>query len=385
MADNAVRKDPERDTQIPPPDPDPIEITMMVKENVPSTGYVGMPIEIGNLDYKVGENTHSRDMIGGPDAATFVFAEEKDLADDNYYDGMLTATDQESDTPDKRGQLAAAVVTHFDYEAAKNTYIIEVTDPDAEVAVGPVRVTIMVMDVNEAPTAPHEQRGGLSVTGRANVVFDEIKADNTTPDLMVGTYRGIGAQAGSVTWSLSGPDMGDFSIGGSTGEVTFRAAPNYEMPMDADTDNRYQITVVANDGTNGATLPVTVMVVNVDEDGTLTLSASATEALTMAPQVGDTITGAVMDPDGGVTGESWQWARTMDTGHDGQLDGHRRRNQRRVHGDGRRHGLLPAGDGYVHGRGGHGHGHGVLDADHDGGRRGRGPPVRLRHQRQRQD
>ena len=283
-ADNAVRKDPERDTQIPPPDPDLIEITMMVKESVPSTGYVGMPIEIGNLDYKVGENTHSRNVIGGPDAATFVL----------------------HDTPDKRGQLAAAVVTHFDYEAAKNTYIVEVTDPDAEVAVGPVRVTIMVMDVNEAPTAPHEQRGGLSVTGRANVVFDEIKADNTTPDLMVGTYRGIGAQAGSVTWSLSGPDMGDFSIGRSTGEVTFRAAPNYEMPMDADTDNRYQITVVAND----ATLPVTVMVVNVDEDGTLTLSASATEALTMAPQVGDTITGAVMDPDGGVTGESWQWART---------------------------------------------------------------------------
>ena len=307
-ADNAVRKDPERDTQIPPPDPDPIEITMMVKENVPSTGYVGMPIEIGNLDYKVGENTHSRDVIGGPDAATFVFADEEDLVDDNYYDARLT-----DETPDKRGQLAAAVVTHFDYEAAKNTYIIEVTDPDAEVAVGPVRVTIMVMDVNEAPTAPHEQRGGLSVTGRANVVFDEIKADNTTPDLMVGTYRGIGAQAGSVTWSLSGPDMGDFSIGGSTGEVTFRAAANYEMPMDADTDNRYQITVVANDGTNGATLPVTVMVVNVDEDGTLTLWASATVALTMAPQVGDTITGAVMDPDGGVTDETWQWSRTMDT------------------------------------------------------------------------
>ena len=35
------------------------------------------------------------------------------------------------------------------------------------------------------------------------------------------------------------------------------------------------------------------------------------DALTMAPQVGDTITGAVMDPDGDdVTGESWQWART---------------------------------------------------------------------------
>ena len=33
----------------------------------------------------------------------------------------------------------------------------------------------------------------------------------------------------------------------------------------------------------------------------------------MAPQVGDTITGLVMDPDGTVTGEMWQWSRTMDT------------------------------------------------------------------------
>ena len=117
------------------------------------------------------------------------------------------------------------------------------TDPDAEVTVGPVRVTIMVEDVNEAPSAPEEQRGGLSVTGRQNVVFDEIRADNTTPDLMVGTYRGIGAQAGSATWSLTGPDMDKISIDQSTGEVTFRAAPNYEMPIDADTDNLYQITV----------------------------------------------------------------------------------------------------------------------------------------------
>ena len=43
----------------------------------------------------------------------------------------------------------------------------------------------------------------------------------------------------------------------------------------------------------------------------VTLWASATDALTMAPQVGETITGAVMDPDGGVTGETWQWSRTM--------------------------------------------------------------------------
>ena len=214
------------------------------------------------------------------------------------------------------GQLAAAVVTHFDYEGGKREYIIELTDPDAEVAVGPVRVTITVMNVNEAPSAPEEQRGGLSVTGRENVMFDEILADNTSPDLMVGTYRGIGVQASNARWSLSGPDMADFSIDASTGELMFNAAPDFEMPMDADTDNRYDITVKADDGTNTATLPVSVMVVNMDEMGVVTLWRDDTEGVgqdvTIATlRVGDVVTGAVQDdPDGGVTNEMWKWYRS---------------------------------------------------------------------------
>ena len=97
------------------------------------------------------------------------------------------------------------------------------TDPDAEVSVGPVRVTITVMDVNEAPTAPEEQKGGLSVTGRETPMFDEIMADETNPDLMVGTYRGIGVDADMARWSLTGPDMGDFSIGRTNGEYDVQA------------------------------------------------------------------------------------------------------------------------------------------------------------------
>ena len=206
----------------------------------------------------------SRDMIGGPDGASFVFAEKMDTdTEQGFYDSEMIGSDDitadpDADPPieaaddpnDKMGQLAAAVVTHFDYESDKDEYLVEVTDPDAEVAMGPVRVTIMVMNVNEAPTMPEEQRGGLSVTGRENVMFNEILADDASPDLMVGTYRGIGAQASNANWSLSGPDMGKFTIDASTGELTFDAAPDFENPIDADTDNRYQITVEADDGTN---------------------------------------------------------------------------------------------------------------------------------------
>ena len=88
------------------------------------------------------------------------------------------------------------------------------------------------------------------------------------------------------------------------------ASPNYESPADANTDNTYMVMVNANDGTNDAMKAVTVRVTNEEEMGEVTLWAG-TDALTMAPQVGDTITGAVMDPDGGETGESWQWAKTM--------------------------------------------------------------------------
>ena len=56
-------------------------------------------------------------------------------------------------------------------------------------------------------------------------------------------------------------------------------------------------------------ITVTITVTNEEETGEVTLWAGA-DALTMAPQVGDTITGAVMDPDVGVTGETWQWAKT---------------------------------------------------------------------------
>ena len=56
----------------------------------------------------------------------------------------------------------------------------------------------------------------------------------------------------SCTWSVSGTDAGDFEISNVVGEATFGAltfkkAPNYEMPADANRDNVYNVTVVATD------------------------------------------------------------------------------------------------------------------------------------------
>ena len=127
----------------------------------------------------------------------------------------------------------------------------------------------------------------------------------------VGTYTvSGGSMSERANLTLMGDDAGDFSIS-SASVLSFNSSPNFEAPMDMDMDNTYMVTVKAEAGGEMDMVEVTVMVANVEEPGMVTLWAGAV-ALTMAPQVGETITGAVMDPDGGVTSETWQWSRTMD-------------------------------------------------------------------------
>ena len=200
-----------------------------------------------------------------------------------------------------------------------------------------------------------------------NPITEAVRSvvENTAAGENVGApVTAMDADNDTLTYSLGGTDMASFDIDPSTGQLMTKAALDYEAKAS------YEVTVTATDPDSASDMiTVTITVTNEEETGEVTLWAGM-DALTMAPQVGDTITGAVMDPDGGVTGETWQWfqdhGRHGQSGH-GQLGGHRGRDRRRVHGDGRRHGLLPAGDGYVHGRGGHGHG--VLAGDHDGGAR----------------
>jgi hypothetical protein len=68
------------------------------------------------------------------------------------------------------------------------------------------------------------------------------------------------------------------------------------------------LTVVADTGETGETssIKVTINANNVDEEGSIALSPAG------APEVGTTMSAMLTDPDGGMTGESWQWQRSSD-------------------------------------------------------------------------
>ena len=109
------------------------------------------------------------------------------------------------------------------------------------------------MRVNGTAGAP-----ALTVSGIASSDY----AENGTTS--VATYAVADAGTSTITWSLSGDDSGDFSIS-SAGVLSFSTSPDYESPADSDTDNVYQVTIKASDGTSTGTLDVTVTVTDANE------------------------------------------------------------------------------------------------------------------------
>ena len=148
-----------------------------------------------------------------------------------------------------------------------NVYLVSVRAYDSGNRYGSLDVTVTVTDVNEeAPV----------VTGRDSLSFRE----NTTTETRLYTYRATDSDRNtSFSWSVEGDDGGDFAI--DEGVLTFRNPPDYEQPADRDTDNVYQITVVASDGTNPGTFDVTITVTEVNEgpevSGTVAYSIPETQ------------------------------------------------------------------------------------------------------------
>ena len=209
----------------------------------------------------------------------------------------LSGTDMASfDIVRSSGQLQTkAKLDHED----KNSYMVTVAATDPDGASASIDVTIKVTDVDEAPEI---LLGGLAIRGQSSINYAE---DDTDP---VATFTASGPDAASATWRLSGYDAGDFYIDRITGVLTFRGAPDFENPVDMNGDNVYMVTVNAYDGTYMDTHDVTVTVTNVDDPGTVTFWVG-TDPLTGPAIVGEALTGLVVDADGSVTVQSWQWMK----------------------------------------------------------------------------
>jgi surface protein len=95
----------------------------------------------------------------------------------------------------------------------------------------------------------------------ASISVDENQTDVTT---VVGVDPNIGD---TVTYAFSGgDDQAQFNIDATTGKLTFKVAPDYENPTDANSDNVYKVDVTAMDQLGHAdSQNISVTVTNVTE------------------------------------------------------------------------------------------------------------------------
>ena len=111
---------------------------------------------------------------------------------------------------------------------------------------------------------------GAEVTSGATIDAGATQAVSVAENIATSTavldFAAVDVDAAdTLSYSVSGTDAADFSIDRSTGVLTFAAAPDYETPADADTDNVYNITVSVSDGTVSDSTDVAVTVTNAND------------------------------------------------------------------------------------------------------------------------
>ena len=139
----------------------------------------------------------------------------------------------------------------------------------------------------------------------ASEATDRAVDENTLP------FAGIGApitatdpDSDTLTYSLENAGVSHFGIDSATGQLLVGS------PLDHEMTDSYPVKVIATDPSGAKdTIDVTITINDVDEAGTVALSWKQ-------PQVGTVLDAVLTDPDGDVSGTTWQWSWSSTKGGD---------------------------------------------------------------------
>ena len=284
--------------------------TRTVPESMDVGGDVGLPV-----------------VATDPDPEDTVTYELEAAADDNARDVEFFNIDKAT------GQITVAQDLDYDAVGARTdgatagTYMVIVKATDPSSLADLITITITAENVNEAP----------KVTGRAELSVVEGITENgalvyeTLIEQANNANRYLPVEQDSIdsiaTWHLEGDDKGAFDLSGNFEPryLQFKAAPDFENPIDENRDNIYEVTIVATDTDPLETGPgigktnVAVMVTSAEEAGKVVFTAGETaylnEMLVAEVQDPDDHGGDLGEPYQGVHVVSWQWSKsTSDSG-----------------------------------------------------------------------
>ena len=271
----------------------PVTVTV---QDIEETGV----IRVSNLDPVVGDTITFTlsDPDGGIDTNTVnlswtLRADGQPITIPSTSSTTLRYTVDEDDT----GKRLHAEVSYFDRRNADRNFTNRKELTSGETS--PV-------EADPLPNVPPRFRSGSSQA------IEEGVAGRFLPERVTATDR----DNDNLTFGIeSGQDSALFEINASTGQIRAVGALDFET---AGSEGLLFLTVtlhdgkgvdsndmVVNDDSIDVTTVVSVRVIDVEEDGVVTLSDQE-------PEPGTQLTATLTDGDGGVTGESWQWSRSQD-------------------------------------------------------------------------
>ena len=290
-----------------------------------------VPTELNIAENKQPDTMLNRAVENSPQAS-----DEDQIPEDDMYASVAlvytisgTGTEALSIVP-ATGELRTTRV--LDYESGHRSFAIKVTatDPTKPDALSDsIDLIINVTDEDEAPVG-----GGTNQAPQfASSAMTRSVPENTEAGMDIGNPVTATDDDGNIiTHTLGGPDVGDFRIRDeATGQLMTSGALDYESK------SSYTVTVTATDDDETKPLSsettVTIMVTDVEEDGSVTLTPAR-------PSVDTGITATVEDGDI-VSRVTWLWA----SGDGTSFENIPRRNLGNLHPRRGRRGQVPAGHG----------------------------------------
>ena len=188
------------------------------------------------------------------------------------------------------GRLRFNFVPDFEAPASSrgtNSYRVTLNVSDGSLG-DSVAVTIHIRDVNE----------GLAI--QSNGGGDAAAVSVEEGSAAVASVSAVDRDGDAVVYSVAGgADAELFAIDAATGALSFRSAPDFEAPGDADGDNVYDVHVAASDGSFTDTQSIAVTVANRNEGIFIESNGGGTSAsISMSEGQRIVTTVAARDPDG---------------------------------------------------------------------------------------
>jgi glucose/arabinose dehydrogenase len=186
-------------------------------------------------------NTVTFSITGGVDQALFSINPSSDILSFNSAPDFENPGDNNSD----------------------NDYLVQITASDS--------TNLVTQDLIISVTNETENANSPVFQSAASVSVDE----NVTGTIL--TVNATDADAGdTVSYSLTGgSDQNLFNINSGSGDLSFKASPDFENPQDGGTNNSYLLQVTASDTVNTTDQSITITVNNLNDNSPVFTSASS--------------------------------------------------------------------------------------------------------------